>query len=136
MSRLGKDIKVKILFPRYIFVSIEQQWHQINSTYGISRIMLGNEGKPVVVADKIIEDLKMREDKAGLITLPEAPKFQKGDKVKIVKGALMGYDAIFDGMKPNDRVRVLIEMLGQPVHVELDEGDLVTVVSEGEMLKT
>lgn len=135
MSRVGKDVKVKILFPRYLFVQIEQQWHSINSTFGVSRIMLSQDSKPVVVSDKIISDLKMREDKSGLIALPETPKFRLGEKVRVVKGALMGYDAIFDGMKPHDRVRVLVELLGQTIPAELDEGDLAAVASEGETLK-
>lgn len=136
LSRIGKETKIKILFPRYIFVQIEQQWHQINSTFGISRLILGNDGKPAIVHDKIISDLKMREDKTGLISLPETSKFQKGQGVRVVTGPFDGYSGLYDGMRPNDRVRVLIEMLGQTVQIELAEKDLAPVViSEGEKLK-
>jgi|SRR5882672_69943 len=137
MSRVGKEIKIKVLFPRYFFVQIEQQWHRINSTFGVSRIMIGQDSKPVIVSDKIIEDLKMREDKAGLITLPEPTKFQKGQQVRVATGPLEGYTGLYDGMRPNDRVRVLIEMLGQQVHIELSEKDLAPVVTsiEDEKIK-
>lgn len=138
LSRVGKDIKVKILFPRYLFVQIDKQWHSINSTFGVSKVMLGNDGKPAMVSDKVISDLKMREDNKGLISLPEPPKFRHGDKVAVVKGPLQGYNGLFDGMRPNERVRVLIEMLGQTVPVEVDEKDLTAVAcddSNSETLK-
>ena len=127
-SLAGGKAKIKMLFPRYLFIKIENQWHSINSTFGVSRIILGYDGKPSVVPDKIISDLKMREDSKGLILLPVAPKFCQGERVRVVKGALEGYIGLFDGMRPNDRVRILIDMLGQTVPTELDEGDLASAV--------
>jgi len=125
LSKIGKEIKVKILFPRYIFVRVEDQWHRINSTFGVSRILLNNESRPAIVPDKIIDNLKLKEDQRGLISLPEPPKFKLGEKVRVVNQSFDGYDAIYDGMRPNERARVLIKMLGQQVQVELDEKDLV-----------
>ncbi len=132
LSKIGKEIKVKILFPRYIFVRIEGQWHRINSTFGISRILLNNESRPAIVPDKIIENLKRKEDNKGLISLPDPPKFRQGEKVRVVNHSFDGYDAIYDGMRPNERARVLIKMLGQQVQVELDEKDLVLCGSVAE----
>src|SRR5882672_11741619 len=129
LSKVGKEIKVKILFPRYIFVRIEDQWHRINNTFGISRVLLNNESKPAVVSDKIIDNLKLKEDNKGLISLPEPPKFKQGESVRVANGSFSGYRALFDGMRPNERARVLIEMLGQQVSIELDERDLVSAVA-------
>jgi transcription antitermination factor NusG len=129
ISRVGKETKIKILFPRYIFIEAGQQWHMINSTFGINRLILSNDGKPAMVSDKVISDLKMREDNKGLISLPEPPKFRSGEKVAVVKGPLQGYTGLFDGMRPNERVRVLIEMLGQTVPIEIAETDLSAVAS-------
>ncbi len=129
LSKIGKEIKVKILFPRYIFVRIENQWHRINSTFGISRILLNNESRPAIVPDKIIDNLKLKEDNKGLISLPEPPKFKHGESVRVANGSFSGYRALYDGMRPNERARVLIEMLGQQVPIELDEKDLVLAVA-------
>jgi len=129
LSKVGKEIKVKILFPRYIFVRIEDQWHRINNTFGISRVLLNNESKPAVVSDKIIDNLKLKEDNKGLISLPEPPKFKQGESVRVANGSFSGYRALYDGMRPNERARVLIEMLGQQVSIELDERDLVSAVA-------
>jgi|SRR5882672_8865014 len=133
LSKIGKEIKVKILFPRYIFIRIEDQWHRINSTFGVSRILLNNESRPAVVPDKIIDNLKLKEDAKGLISLPDPPKFRQGESIRVVNGSFSGYRALYNGMRPNERSRVLIEMLGQQVPVELDECDLapMAVVSNG-----
>jgi transcriptional antiterminator RfaH len=132
ISMVGKSSKIKILFPRYLFVQIEGQWHSINSTFGISRIILGHDSTPAVVPNRIIDDLKMREDSKGFVSLPQPPKFAHGERVRVVKGALEGYTGLFDGMRPNDRVRVLIEMLGQVVPAELDERNLAPAVASNE----
>ncbi len=129
LSKVGKELKVKILFPRYIFIVIEDQWHRINSTFGVSRLLLNNEGKPAVVSNKIIDNLKLKEDQKGLISLPDPPKFSQGQPVRVANGSFSGYRALYDGMRPNDRARVLIEMLGQQVSIELDERDLVLAVA-------
>src|SRR5258707_14950957 len=78
LSRVGKETKIKILFPRYIFVQIDLQWYAIKNTKGITRLILTNENKPAKIADKIIDNFKAREDSRGLITLPQPPKFRPG----------------------------------------------------------
>lgn len=134
LTMIGKEIKVKVLFPRYIFVRVELQWHSINGTRGVTRLIM-NETKPAQISDKIISGLKSREDSKGLITLPSQPKFSPGQTVRVVNGSFLDYLAIYDGMRPNERVRVLIQMLGQIVPVELDEKDLVSVVSKGDKVE-
>jgi transcription elongation factor/antiterminator RfaH len=131
LSRVGKEIKVKILFPRYIFVLIESQWHTINSTFGVSRLILNNESKPAIVQDRIIDDLKMKENDQGFISLPEPPKFSRGENVRVVNGSFVGYSGLYDGMRDRERARILINLLGQQVRVELDEKDLASVVTVG-----
>jgi len=128
LSKIGKEIKIKVLFPRYIFVKIELQWSKINGTRGVTRLIM-YESKPAIVPDRIIENLMKRRDSKGLIALPEQPKFAMGEKVRVVNRSMDGYIGIYDGMRPNDRARVLLELLGQVVPVELDERDLAPVVT-------
>jgi len=135
LSGVGKEIKVKVLFPRYIFIRIDLQWHKINGTRGVTRIIM-NDLKPAQIPDKVIQNLKACEDVKGLITLPEQPKFVPGQPVRVVKGPFLDYIAVYDGMRPNERVRALIKMLGQTVPIELDQEDLVAVAigsKEGEV---
>jgi len=128
LSKNGKEIKIKILFPRYIFIKIELQWYSIKGTRGITKLLM-RETTPAVVHDMIIENLKKREDSKGFIILPEPPKFQLGEKVRIVNSALYGYIGIYNGMRDHERARILIELLGQSVPVDLDEKDLMPVVA-------
>ncbi len=129
LQRVGKVTKVKILFPRYIFVQIEEQWHSINSTRGVSRLILTNENKPAVIQDEVIEELKSREDSKGLIQLPSQGRFRQGENVTIANGVLEGYNGIYEGMRDADRVRVLIDLLGRKVLIEVNEQDLKTAVA-------
>ena len=129
--KVGKVTKIKVLFPRYIFVQIEQQWHSINSTIGISRLILTNENKPAILSDKIIEGLKAREEK-GLIILEPKAKFKPGENVKIVNGPFSGYSALYQEMRDSERSRILIELLGRSVQIEVNENDLSAVAIKAE----
>jgi transcription antitermination factor NusG len=44
---------------------------------------------------------------------------RRGKRVRIIGGVLQGKLAIFDGMRPHERVTVLLAMLGTQRHVEL-----------------
>jgi transcriptional antiterminator RfaH len=131
IQKIGKETKIKVLFPRYIFVSIELQWHVIRSTRGVTKLIM-RESTPAPVPNVIIDNLKKREDK-GFVMLEDPPKFSQGEKVRVVNSALFGYIGIYQGMKDSERARVLIELLGQTVPVELDEKDLVCAVASNEV---
>ena len=119
----NKPSIVKVLFPRYIFIFIDQEWYSIKGTRGISKVLLGDNG-PATLPEKIITDLKLRE-KNGLVQLSAPSKFQIGDRVKATEGPLIGHLLICDTMLPHERVRVLMELLGRKVTVELDEKSLI-----------
>lgn len=126
LHKQGNITKIKVLFPRYIFILIEHQWYSINSTLGISRLLLTNDNKPAVVPDTVIEELRSREAK-GLISLPSQGRFNQGENVRLADGPFAGYIGIHAGMRDADRARVLIELLGRSTLVEVDEGTLQAV---------
>jgi transcriptional antiterminator RfaH len=115
---------VRHLFPRYIFVFIEQMWRSLHGTRGISYVLMG-EGGPQIVPDSIINTIKAREDKNGLYQLTAPPKFAPGCKVKTQEGPLAGLPLLYVGMAGPDRVKVLAEILGRSVAVTLEERPLV-----------
>lgn len=123
-TKVGKDLKVRILFPRYIFVRIELQWHSITGTRGVTRLIYGTNSQPAIITDAVIATMKAREDKKGYVSLPDPPKFAQGQKVKIVKNDLFG---LYDGQLPHDRHRILVELMGRMVPVEVAEADLTAV---------
>jgi transcriptional antiterminator RfaH len=119
----GQKVRIRALFPRYIFIHIEETWYSILGTYGISRLLMV-ENHPCQVADEIITDLKAKEDKRGFVNLEPKAKFKPGDIVKVSEGPLVGYPLLVEGMSGPERVKVLIDMLGRKVNVVIDEKTL------------
>lgn len=108
------------LFPRYLFVAIDrtvQRWRCIQSTIGVARLIC-NGDDPAVVPDRIIDDLKARQDDKGLIVLETSPRFAPGDKVRVLDGAFSSCLALFErASDDNERVAILLDLLGRKVRV-------------------
>lgn len=88
---------------------------------------MADEG-PATVPDQVIETLKSKEDDNGFIVLGKkklTERFQKGTPVKAIEGPLAGVDLIYDGMKDEERVRVLAMLLGRQVPVIIKENILI-----------
>jgi transcriptional antiterminator RfaH len=110
------------LFPRYLFVSVDmatQRWHSIRSTFGITRLVT-NGDVPAVVPQAIIEGLKRREDTNGLVQLERRPRFAPGDKIRVLNGAFCDALGLFEGIRDQERVAILLDLLGRKVRVVLD----------------
>ena len=118
-----RDLVTAPLFPRYCFVALDKtwaRWHAIRSTMGVDRILGGDNG-PANVRDEIIDELKQREDTDGFIQMDKKRRFSAGEQVKLVRGAFSSYSALVEGMADNDRVAVLLDMLGRRVRILIDE---------------
>ena len=118
LKKPNKKPQIKPLFPRYVFVHIEQLWRSLAGTRGVSCLLMGAEG-PRTVNDQIIADLQSREDKFGYyqLLLPELNSFKIGQKVKAETGPLAGHLLIYQGMLPKDRVACLFEAMGRQSRV-------------------
>jgi transcriptional antiterminator RfaH len=110
-------VRTPLLFPGYLFVLIELQWHAARWSPGVVRIVL-NGGVPAAVPDGVIEQLREREVK-GLIELPRPPKFRPGDRLRVLHGPFAGHIGLYAGMKPRERVEVLLAILGGAQRVTL-----------------
>jgi transcriptional antiterminator RfaH len=113
-----------LLFPGYTFVSIELQWSRANRSPGVHRLIMDGE-HPARVPDGVIADLRAREGSDGLIALPTRPPFQRGDRVRIVRGPFRDQLAIFAGMRPRERVEVLLALFGSERRLMLPRRDVV-----------
>jgi transcriptional antiterminator RfaH len=106
-----------------MFVLIELQWHAARWSPGVLRLVLDGD-RPAGVPDKVIAELKGRECN-GLVQLPPPRGFRCGDPVCITGGVFAGQLAMFDGMRPHERVAVLLQLLGR---VELAQTDIVSAL--------
>jgi transcriptional antiterminator RfaH len=116
------DFVARPLFPRYMFVAIDmatQRWRSIQSTFGVSRLVC-NGDDPATVPNGVVGAIKAREDDKGFVRMDVRPTFAPGDKVRVLAGAFMDNAGLFNGMVDQDRVSILLDMLGQKVRVLLD----------------
>ncbi|HTT08233.1 MAG TPA: transcription/translation regulatory transformer protein RfaH [Gammaproteobacteria bacterium] len=113
------------MFPRYLFIHLDDQtdnWKPIRSTLGVARMVsFGNA--PAIVPIQLINQLQAREGADGVHSSP-AKKLARGSKVRIIDGALAGYEAIFEAQNGRERVTLLLQIAGQPVPVHLREIDI------------
>lgn len=109
------------LFPRYLFIEMDSehtQWRCINSTFGVSRLVC-NGDRPAPVPEGIVEDIVARSDKRGLVRLDRMRPFSQGQKVQIMFGALTERVGMFECLTDEDRVVLLLDMLGRQVRIKL-----------------
>jgi transcription antitermination factor NusG len=78
---------------------------------------------PAVVPEAVVASLKAREV-SGLIELPPPPRFRHGDSVRVRHGPFANRVGLYAGMKPRERVAVLLTLLGGSRRVELADGDV------------
>jgi transcriptional antiterminator RfaH len=98
------------LFQNYLFIHVELGWYSIRWTPGVSGLIM-HADLPARLDDRIIADLRSRE-KHGFVVLPE-PKseFHEGDAVRIIAGPLQGSLGLYEGMRPGERVAILLGSL-------------------------
>ncbi|MDB5582510.1 MAG: transcriptional activator RfaH [Bradyrhizobium sp.] len=114
------------LFPRYLFVSVDletQRWLAIQSTIGVARLIC-NGDVPALVQRGIVDALRQREDEQGFIKL-EQRVFRLGEELRVLDGAFTGTLGLFEGMTDNERVTILLDLLGRKVRVNLDAESVV-----------
>ena len=109
------------LFPRYLFVrmDVEQvRWRAIQSTFGVQHLVCHGES-PAALPPGIVEDIRAREDSRGMIAIKLPPPFAKGDTVRLTEGALADQVGLFDSVSDDERVIVLLNLLGREMKVRV-----------------
>ena len=116
------------LFPGYLFIMIELQWHAAQTAPGVIRLVKDGD-RPAQVPDRVIEELRGRE-KNGAIELPgPSPRLRLGGRVRVTGGPFRGHLGLVAGMAPRERVIVLLSLLGSQQRISLPEGDVEAVLS-------
>ena len=120
--------RLVVLFPSYLFVQLNekiQNWSPIKSTKGVSHFVkfgLNFAKVPTTVIKFIKANQHITTEK--LINLY---KFKPGDKVQITNGVFENYMAIFKCYKADDRVILLMNLLGREQSFNIKK-DLVTAL--------
>jgi transcriptional antiterminator RfaH len=109
------------LFPRYLFLRMDPKatpWFCIRSTVGVHSLV-SHGTMPAPLADAVVDEIRAREDDCGLVALMEQVPFAAGDVVEIVEGPLARQLGLYEGMDDKNRVLLLLDLLGRPVHVRV-----------------
>jgi len=126
-TRRGKVWWVEAMFPGYVLAkfSLAEMQRMVAYQQGVRGLVkFGNDIPPV--PDILVETLRREMVKtADEETLPETitlrPRISCGDEVEVAHGPLGGFlGTVVDVLPGRERVRVLLEFLGQTQVVELD----------------
>jgi transcriptional antiterminator RfaH len=126
-NRKGKIFQRQIrpLFPGYLFVQFDPDqgpWRQVNSTRGVARLVrLGTE--PSVVPNEIVKALMAQCDKQSILRPTseiQSSQLHAGNQAQVTQGPLSGFIATISNIEPNNRINILIEIMGQTTKVAIN----------------
>ena len=120
------DNKHVVLFPGYIFIHLDnkkENWSPIHSTKGVVNFVRFGLNF-AQVPDTVIEFLKANQliNKEKLENLNQ---FKSGDKVQITDGVLKNCVAIFKSFKSDERVTLLMNLLGQQQSITIKQESVI-----------
>lgn len=106
------DVVRKALFPGYLFVQLDvgrSAFSPINSTVGVRRLVTRG-ATPAAAPDALVSALIERADEEGVL---RDPVLQPGQRVRFVRGPFADIIGAIYALADNDRVVVLLNMLGR-----------------------
>jgi transcriptional antiterminator RfaH len=101
------------LFPGYMFVKFDRtksDWHKINNTYGVSRLITFNSILKSIPT-RFIDSLMQRYDLSGKL-LP-IQKLKKGDQVTVLTGPFANFIATVEKYESDQRIWILMDLMGR-----------------------
>ena len=111
----------KPLFPNYLFVKLilARHYYQVKWTKGLARFV-GWGNKPAPIADEVMAIIRNCMDERGMVIMRLDVK--PGEEVRIKAGPFKDFIGIFERkMSATDRIRVLLQVVGSQVSVQLKE---------------
>ena len=122
MSRRQNKFKAitKLVFPGYIFITInldKNNWHKINNTRGISRIIVFGNEMPLIHCE-LIEELKYRFSSNN--TPKVAVAFEIGMNAEITNGPFAQLNGKIEEIDTDQRIWILLDILGTQTSVSIN----------------
>ncbi len=109
------------LFPRYLFLHLDegrQSLKPVHSTRGVVTVVRFGS-RYAIVPDEMISSLRARADESGLHRIDSCPSLAPGMATHVVEGPFQGLEGVFEREEGRERVLILLNLLGQEVHVQL-----------------
>jgi transcriptional antiterminator RfaH len=116
------------LFPRYLFVALDvarDRWRTVQSTFGVSNLVIvGND--PVPMPRGVVEEIRAREGEQGFVRLGLPAGLKPGSPVRLLDGVFAEYRGVLERLADDQRVTVLLELLGREVRVSVPAANVAT----------
>jgi transcriptional antiterminator RfaH len=96
-------------------------WHKINNTYGVSRLITFNsiiKSIPSMFVDNLIKLYNLSDE-----SLP-MQKLKKGDQVKVLKGPFANFIATVETYDRDQRIYILMNLMGRKTKIQAAVKDL------------
>jgi transcription elongation factor/antiterminator RfaH len=106
-------------FPRYLFVALDlerHRWRSVNGTFGVSSLVMAGE-RPNPVPSGVVEAMIAATKSDGLLSLEQS--LEVGDTIRLLAGPFADRLGILERLDDSGRVRVLLEIMGGPVRVQV-----------------
>lgn len=123
------DTRLRPLFPGYLFVKVpdnRQQWRSINATYGVSRLIALEAGRPTQIPPGLVAALQVGCGEDGKQQPPAG--LQIGDEVRVVSGPFTDKLAAIESLPERGRIYVLLELMGCYTKAVLSVSDVERAV--------
>ena len=117
------------LFPRYLFAGVDRtsmRWRPILSTVGVVDVVRSGD-EPTPVPSAIVATIREREEAGGFDRLDPRQSLRIGELVRVTAGALEDMVGRLVELRDQDRVVVLLELLGRAVPAQLRAEAVETV---------
>ena len=115
---LSKELRP--LFPGYIFGKfvLDSDYSLVRWGRGVKKVLGLGGSYPTPVSEEVIEIIKRRTDSYGVVR--KSYHFESNDRVRVKSGPLKDLLGIFERwVSDNDRVRVLLNLIGYQPAVEM-----------------
>jgi transcriptional antiterminator RfaH len=115
------------VFPGYLFVSLDlgrDRWRSVNGTFGAVGLIMGDEF-PSATPRGVVESLLAYADARGSCRFDR--DLVEGQRVKVLVGPFADAIGSLVRLDANERVRVLLDIMGGQVPATLERSALVAV---------
>ncbi|MCR2745189.1 transcription termination/antitermination protein NusG [Limnobacter parvus] len=117
---------VEPLFPRYMFVNLEvgvDDFSKLRSTKGCMDLVKFG-GKPAIVPGDLIDLIQNQTDDENILNLAALNDLEVGGVVRVAEGPFEGLMGTIAKKKSEERVIVLLHVLGAERSVELSRNQV------------
>ena len=115
------------LFPRYLFIALElnrDRWRPVNGTFGVSRLIMDGE-RPRPVPRGVVEALVAASDARDVLCFDGGGLLKIGERFQVLAGPFADKFGVLERLGDHGRVRLLLEIMGGCVPVEMSSENLI-----------